>query len=133
MTFLNRLRNFISEMRDDKKTNKKYLLEFENAIKDDLDLPKALQILWNLSKDKKATGKIQTIKKMDEVFSLDLLKKEKIKIPNKIKKLAEERQKARNEKNWKLADELREKINQRGYVIEDTKKDYVLKIKLLTF
>ncbi len=128
-TSLNRLRNFIFEMKDDKKTNKKYLVEFENAIKNDLDLPKALQILWNLVKDKKATGKIQTIKKMDEVFSLDLLKKEKIKIPNKIKKLAEERQKARNEKNWKLADELREKINKEGYTLKDIKEDYVLKKK----
>jgi len=128
-TSLKRLRNFISEIKDDKKTNKKYLKEFGNAINNDLDIPKSLQVLWNLVKDKKAEGKIQTIKKMDEVFSLDLLKKEKVQIPDEIKKLAEERQKSRQEKNWKLADELREKIIKKGYVLEDSKEGYVLKGK----
>jgi len=39
-----------------------------------------LQVLWKLVRDKNAKGKYQTIKKMDEVFGLDLLKKEDIKI-----------------------------------------------------
>ncbi len=128
-TSLKRLRNFISEMKDDKKTNKKYLKEFENAINNDLDMPKALQVLWNLVKDQKAAGKVQTIKKIDEILSLDLLKKEKIPIQSGVKKLAEERQKARNEKDWKKSDELRKKINKEGYVLEDTKEGYVLKKK----
>ncbi len=128
-TSLKRLRNFISKIKDNKKTNKKYLVDFENAINNDLDVPKALQVLWNLVKDKEATGKIQTIKKIDEIFSLDLLKKEKIQIPEKVRKFAEERQKTRNEKNWKKSDELREKINKEGYILEDTKEGYVLKKK----
>ncbi|MDD5192611.1 MAG: cysteine--tRNA ligase [Candidatus Nanoarchaeia archaeon] len=105
---------------DDKKVNKEYLEEFEKAMNDDLNTPEALQVLWKLLRDEKADGKIQTIKKMDEVFGLDLLKKEKIVIPNNIKKLVDEREKARKNKDWKKADEIRNKIKGSGYKIDDT-------------
>ncbi len=124
-----RLKNIISVLKDDKKINKKYLAEFENCINDDLNMPQALQVLWNLIRDENASGKIQTIKKIDGVFGLDLLKKEKILIPEKVKKLAEEREVARNAKNWKKADELREKINSSGFIIQDNESRYLLKEK----
>ena len=91
-------------------------------MNDDLNTSKALQVLWKLVRDEKAIGKIQTIKKMDEVFSLDLLKKDEIKIPANIKKLINERTNARKKKDWKKSDELREKINKLGYVVEDNKE-----------
>jgi cysteinyl-tRNA synthetase len=116
----NRLKNIISEIKDDKKTNKKYLSEFEDAINNDLDMPKALKMLWKLLRDEKANGKINTIKKMDEIFGLDLLKQEKISIPDNIKKLVSEREKARKDKDWDKADELRDKINKLGYKVDDT-------------
>lgn len=122
-----RLKNIISEIKDDKKTNKKYLGEFEKNVNNDLDMPNALQTLWKLVRDKKAEGKIQTIKEIDSVLGLDLLKKRKIDFPKNVKNLAEERQNARKEKDWEKADELRKKINQQGYIIEDKDKGYVLK------
>lgn len=122
-----RLKNLISEIKDDKKLNEKYLKEFERTINDDLNTPKALQVLWKFVRDKNAKGKIQTIKKIDEVFGLDLLKKADIKIPVDIKKLVEERENARRKKNWKTADKLREKIKKLGYVLDDTKKGIVVK------
>lgn len=117
-----RLKNIISEVKNDKKINKKYLNEFENAINDDLDMPKALQILWKLIRDKKAVGKVEAIRKMDEVLGLDLLKKEKVVIPIDIKKLVDERERTRSAKNWKKADEIRNKIKGLGYGIDDTGK-----------
>jgi cysteinyl-tRNA synthetase len=119
-----RLKNIISKIKDDKKENKSYLEEFEKAINDDLNLPAALQVLWKLVRDEKAYGKIKTIEKMDEVFGLDLLKKEKIEIPEEIKKLADEREKARKNNNWKLADELRNKIRKKGFLIDDSDSGY---------
>jgi len=124
-----RLKNLIADIKDDKKINKKYLVEFEKAINDDLDMPKALSILWKLVRDRKAEGKLRTIKKMDKVFALDLLKKDKIKIPDKIKKLVEEREKARKKRNFKKADKIREQIKKEGYVVEDTDKGPRIKIK----
>ncbi len=117
---LTRLKNIISELKDDKKINKTYLKKFILVINDDLDTPKALEVLWNLVRDKKAYGKIQTIKKIDEVFGLDLLKKDKITIPQEIKILVEERELARKNKDWKKADDIRLIINKKGYQISDT-------------
>lgn len=122
-----RLKNIILEIKDDKKINKEYLKKFEEIINDDLNTSKALQVLWKLIRDEKASGKIQTIKKMDSIFGLNLLEKEKIKIPSNVKKLAEERKKSRNKKEWKKADELRKKINELDYIVEDTKTGYILK------
>ncbi|MEM4719677.1 MAG: cysteine--tRNA ligase [Candidatus Pacearchaeota archaeon] len=116
-----RLKNLCSQLNDDGKINEKYLKEFEKAINDDLNTPKALSVLWDFLRDEKAEGKYQTIKKFDEVLGLSLFEKEEIKIPEEIKKLAEERHKTRGEKNWKKADELREKIKSLGWEIRDKK------------
>ncbi len=115
-----RLKNIITEIRNDKKINRKYLNQFESAINDDLDMPRVLSILWKLIRDKKAFGKINTIKEMDKIFGLDLLKKEKLEISSNIKTLIKEREQARKNKNWQKSDELRDKIKSLGYLIEDT-------------
>jgi len=117
-----RLKNIIYQLKDDKKTNKKYLKKFEEAINNDLNIPKALQVLWMLIRDEEALGKLDTIKKMNEVFGLDLLKKEKIIISEEVKKIIKKREEARKNKNWKKADELRKKINKLGYSLSDTKE-----------
>jgi len=121
-----RLKNIISEIKD-KGINKDYLKDFEDAMDDDLNTPRALQVLWKLLRDKKAKGKLGTIKKIDEVLGLDLLKKENLKIPRNISKLLKERNNARKNKDWEKADELREKIKKLGYTINDTKKGGVVK------
>jgi cysteinyl-tRNA synthetase len=41
-------------------------------------------------------------------------------IPTELQEAFERRLQARQDKNWKLADELRDFIQQRGYIIEDT-------------
>jgi len=124
---LQRLKNIILEIKDDKKINKKYLKEFEEAMNDDLNTSKALQVLWNFVRDEKAKGKLRTIKEIDKVFGLDLLKKEKIKIPENIKKLIKEREEARKNKDWGNADKLRIKIKKLGYNIEDTEKGTIVR------
>jgi len=126
---LERLKNKICSCEDDGKINKKYLSEFEKAINDDLNIPQALQIVWNLLRDENAEGKFQTAKKMDSVLGLGLTEKEKVSAPEKIIKLAEERQKAREEKNWKKSDDIRNKISNLGYSIEDNEKGFLLKKK----
>jgi cysteinyl-tRNA synthetase len=122
-----RLKEIAGKLKGDGKINKKYLSEFEKAINDDLDMPKALSVLWNLIRDKNADGKLKTIEEMDEVFGLDLLKKEKLAIPKEIKKLADEREKARKGNNWQKSDELRKQIEDKGYKIEDTPSGPVVK------
>jgi len=122
-----RLKNIIYELKDDKKINGKYLEDFKTAINDDLNMPEALRVLWDLVRNKNVKGKLKTIKEMDRVLGLNLLKKEMVKVPKKIKKLIKEREDLRKEKMWKEADEIRKKINNLGFVIEDTEKGAVVK------
>jgi cysteinyl-tRNA synthetase len=125
-TAYDRLKNAISNMKDDEKTNKKYLKEFEKAINDDLNMPQALAVLWELVRDEKAEGKVKTIEEMDKVFGLKLFEKEKIDIPSEIRKLAEERVKARKNKDWKKSDELRNELKSKGWDVRDSPEGYKL-------
>jgi len=124
-----RLKNILSELKDNKEINKKYLNEFEKHINNDLDMPNALQVLWKLVRNEKAEGKVKTIEKMDEVFGLKLLEKKEIEIPKEIKQLADKRQKAREEKNWNEADRLRDEIKEKGFEILDGKNGWEVKKK----
>jgi cysteinyl-tRNA synthetase len=141
-----RLRNIIAGIENKRGLNKKYLKEFEERINDDLDMPGAIAVLWNLVRDGKAEGKIGTIKKMDQVFGLELLREEEggvIKIPEKSAKDIDtitnltggdktasyaivKRVEARERKDWAKSDELRDKLKQRGWIIKDEKEGYEL-------
>jgi len=119
---LQRLKNIINDLKDDTKTNNVYTRKFKEALDDDINTSKALQVLWNFLRDKKAKGKIRTVKKFDMVLGLDLLKKEKTSIPKEIQKFVKEREEARKNKDWKEADKLRDKIKKSGYNVDDTEK-----------
>lgn len=109
---------------------KKYLQAFAREINDDLNTPKALAVLWDVLKDEKLSDKDKhsLILKFDEIFGLNLkeAKKEKLTIPEEVERLAQLRLLARINKDWKKADELREKIKELGYIIGDTKEGYEL-------
>jgi len=110
---------------------KKYLEAFTDDINDDLNTPKALAVMWDVLKDEKLTDKDKhsLLLQFDKVLGLNLgkLKKEKTKIPVEVKRLAEQRLTARQNKDWKKADELREKIKELGYAVGDTKDGYEIK------
>ncbi|HTZ41906.1 MAG TPA: cysteine--tRNA ligase [Candidatus Omnitrophota bacterium] len=96
--------------------------QFLEIINDDFNMPRALSFLWDILRDDRLNDseKYEIAIDFDRVFGLELGKDEKIEIPNAVKKLMEEREKARAEKNWKKADEIRNKIKKQGYIIEDT-------------
>ena len=120
-----KLRNIISTIDNDGKTNKEYLKEFEKRVNDDLDMPGAVAVLWKLVRDEKAKGKIETIKEMDEVFGLKLLEvKEKVEVPEYILKLAIERDSARERGKYEEADKIRVDIEKRGWRIIDVKNGF---------
>lgn len=129
---LQHLKEKIAELKKDKKTKnaEKYLKQFQEAINDDLNIPIALSILWEALKDDKLSDsdKLSLVKEFDKVFGLDLLKKSKPeKIPSEILKLAKERETTRKNQDWKKADELRNKIKNLGYQVEDLDKGFRVK------
>ena len=105
------------------KVDDDYDKKFSKAINDDLNIPQALAIAWDLLKDDNISNrnKKKTLLKFDEVLGLDLelVKKEKIKIPKEVKKLVKKREQARQEKNWQESDRLRDKIKELGFEVED--------------
>jgi len=115
-----RLKNIISDFKEDENINNNYLKEFRDAMDDDLNTPEALAVLWKLVRDKNARGKIETVSEIDKVFGLNLNKEEKIEIPKEIKKLIKEREEMRKKKNWQEADNLRNRIKKLGYSVDDT-------------
>lgn len=112
--------------KESKSKQKTYFQKFTKQINDDLNTPKALATLWGVIKDKKLTDKDKyfLLIKFDEVLGLNLKNTKKATIPKEIIKLAKERLQARNGKNWSKSDQLRDRINQLGYSIADTKEGY---------
>lgn len=106
------------------KVNKEYKEKFLSFLSDDLNMPKALSLVWQLIKDKKVkeADKKKTLLDFDYILGLDLAKVKKLIIPSPVKKLAEKREKLRKEKKWKEADKIRKDIEKQGFKIEDTKK-----------
>ena len=100
--------------------------QFLEAVNDDLNVPKALGILWNLLRSGNCAREIfDTAIKMDAVFGLDLEKgyvpmEQDNDIPQELLEKLNERAQARKEKNWALSDKLRDEINQAGYDIKDS-------------
>ena len=124
---LNRIRERMQEWsKSSGKLDKNYLAQFESALNEDLDTNKVLQLLRTLEKDETVSSgdKFQTILKFDEVLGLDLNHapeaKREVEITPEIKGLLETRAKARLEKNWKLSDEIRDKLITLGIGIKDS-------------
>ena len=108
------------------KVNLEYQKKFKEFLEDDLDTPRALPLLWDIIKDENISpaDKKATILDFDKVLGLGFKNLKEDKIPEEITKLAEEREKARKNKDFKKSDELRDKINSLGYEIEDAESGY---------
>lgn len=102
--------------------DKEYQQKFKEYIEDDLDTPRALALLWDLVKDKSVSpaNKKATILDFDKVLGLGFENIKEEQIEEEIIKLAEEREQARKNKDFKKSDELRDKIISLGYEIKDT-------------
>ncbi len=133
----NNLKNKVIEIKNnqDSKLNKKktdeYKKQFNDAITDDLNMPEALSLLWSVVKDNELGNKekYELLLDFDSVFGLGFKdwKKTEVKVSDEVKELVKKREQARNDKDWKLADELRDKIKSKGYTVEDTSEGSVVK------
>ncbi len=122
------LKNKLASISKVGKVNREWKEKFVSALEDDFNIPQALAVMWDLLKsDVKHEDIKATILDMDKVFGLDLDQEEKI--PEEVIELAEDRLKAKQNKDYELSDKLRAEIDKAGYVIEDTKEGYNLKSK----
>ena len=67
---------------------------------------------------------------MDKVLSLDLLKKEEKEIDEAyIKEMIEKRNNAKKEKNYALADSIRDELERKGIILKDTREGTIYEVK----
>jgi len=127
----------IDDLTEDEKALERIIEEsrrrFREAMDDDFNTPLALACLFNLAKDvnklfdkqeninkRLAEDLIATFRELGGIFGL--LQKEEVKeeLPDELRLLIEERERARKRKDWKVADEIRKRLEGLGIILEDT-------------
>ncbi len=99
-----------------------YQNKLKAFIEDDLDTPQAISLMWELLKDNTVSNAIKkaTLLDFDNVLGLGLKDLKDEDMPEEVRVLAIAREEARKNKDFKLSDELRAKINSLGYEVKDT-------------
>ena len=104
-----------------------YKQKFSDAVNSDLNTAMGLSVLFDLLKDKDVSNatKLKLIEDFDKVLALDLLKKEETNSSfdiseQEIEALIEKRVQAKQNKDYKLADEIRNDLLSKGIKLIDT-------------
>ncbi len=132
---LNRLREgFLKHQEGTEEIASEKIKEYEDkflaTINDDLNMPAAMGIVWEIIRNQeKAKQYAKLLLKFDKVLGLDLenskqyLEEAKqIELPEEIAELLEKRKQARENKDWKIADQIRDQLKEKGYSVKDTKE-----------
>ena len=114
----------------DKDAYGRLMASFKAAMDDDLNTSNAITALYDVLKaDCNSATKLALIAEFDKVLSLDIISEaEKLsagsddEIPAEVMALVEQRKEARKNKDFALADELRAKIGELGYAVEETRQ-----------
>ncbi len=105
--------------------NIQYKKEFLKCINNDLNMPMALAVIFDmLNSNLNVEDMVATIDDFDKVLGLDFNRFDYLGTPQELAKaeeLVNQRQKAREEKNWQESDRLRDEIEKLGYTVEDSK------------
>ena len=122
-----RIKNLSKEkdILDEEKYNK-YKNDFKESLENNMNTSLALTVLYDVLKDNiNDYTKLELIKDFDKVLSLDLLidnKKESKLTEEEILKLIEERKLAKQNKDFNLADSIRNNLLEKGIVLKDTRE-----------
>ncbi len=126
-----KLLDFVAKLPNSNEISNKYEGKFMEALENDLNMPRAIAVLWELIRsDEPDSKKMGTIKLMDEILRLNITENSKkiIDVPESVRKLSNDRDKLRAQKKYLLADQIRVQIEKKGYIVEDgDKKSRVLR------
>lgn len=130
----NKLLNRVNQLKNeangdiDSEQVERYQELFKSGLNNDLNTSTALTILYDVLKDKTLNNntKLYLIADFDSVLSLDLLKEKEIEISEEllmyIKDTITKRNVAKQNKDYVLADKLREELKDRGIIIKDSRE-----------
>ena len=112
----------------DKEIYEKYDNMFKDALSDNLNTSNAITVLYDVLKaDTNNSTKLALINSFDKVLSLDLIKKEETQeldeeLLNYINQSIEKRKQAKQNKDFALADSIRNELLEKGIVLKDTRE-----------
>lgn len=125
-----KLKQKTTSLKDDGEVNNeafdKYNKLFIDSLNDDMNTASAMTVLYNLLKDNninEATKKA-LVESFDKVLSLDLLKEEEVdeKLVSYINEMIEKRKEAKANKDFALADSIRDELLEKGIELKDTRE-----------
>ena len=130
---LNRVANLKNNGVVDKNIKEMYITKFKETLEDDLNTSNSLTVLYEVLKsDINDATKRELVLEFDKVLSLDLMKSNTNDVDyNKkkyIQEMIEKRELAKREKNYVLADEIRNKLNEDGIVLKDTREGTIYEV-----
>ncbi len=131
---LNKTRSLKENKNDkvNKENIKQYQDKFKEALENDLNTSLALTTLYDVLKSNLNNNeKLYLIKDFDKVLSLDLLKENEIddELKKYIETKIEERNNAKKDKNFELADKIREELLKKNIIIKDTREGTKYEVK----
>ena len=123
----NRISSLKSEGEVQKQECEVYLSTFKNALSDDLNTSLAITTLYDVLKsDLNDYSKRYLIEQMDQVLSLNLLQENQKNISEDLEQYInnkiEERNMAKQNKDFTLADSIRDELKEKGIIIKDTRE-----------
>ena len=130
---LNRVANLKNNGVVDKNIKEMYITKFKETLEDDLNTSNSLTVLYEVLKsDINDATKRELVLEFDKILSLDLMKSNTNDVDSNKKKyiqeMIEKRELAKREKNYVLADEIRNKLNEDGIVLKDTREGTIYEI-----
>lgn len=109
-----------------------YNQKFKEYLEDDLNTSNAITLIYDLLKSDIDNGtKYALIRSWDKVLSLNLCEEKEISesLKKYIEEKIEERKKAKEEKNYALADQIREELLKQNIILKDTREKTTYEIK----
>ena len=136
---INRLREgYVKHLKSSEKVDegilKEYKTRFMEAVNDDLNMPLAMGIVWEIVRNNtKSVEFAKILLEFDKVLGLDLEnsekyleEQEKVVLPEEIIELVNKRKEARQNKDWAMSDKIRDELKEKGYIVKDTKEGMTL-------
>lgn len=132
-----KLRNKIKSLKDtgniDNDKFEKYKIQFADAIMDDMNTSNALTTLYDVLKDDMNDAtKVALIRLFDTVLSLDLLREDDNEIDNELEEyilqMIEKRKIAKENKDYEMADKIRNELLEKNIIIKDTRDGTVYEV-----
>ena len=131
----NKLKSKINSLADNGEINeseiKNYQDKFKSYLEDDLNTANAITVIYDVLKSNlNDASKKYLINDFDKVLSLDLIKENKIdeKLEEYIKDAIERRNEAKKNKDYSLADKIREELLSKNIVLKDTREGTIYEI-----